>query len=78
MRCYQPFCYYCGVIGHVERFCDQKKENSRNEKIRDREYGEWMRANLIKIGKMGEHGLGVSRSESEKTITSHRMMKDWE
>lgn len=47
------FCYYCGIIDYVEKFCDNKMEYLRKERVREGEYGEWMRANLLKVEKNG-------------------------
>lgn len=71
-------CYYCGIISHVEKFCHNKMEDSRKERVREGEYGEWMRANLLNVGKNGENVLGLARTESEKILRGHRLRKNGE
>lgn len=53
-------------------------EDSRKERVREGEYGEWMRANLLNVGKNGENVLGLARTESEKILRGHRLRKNGE
>lgn len=45
------FYFYCGVVGHSERECAKKMEDSRNNVIYERQYGSWLRGQAAKRGK---------------------------
>ncbi|KAK6141929.1 hypothetical protein DH2020_024326 [Rehmannia glutinosa] len=40
----QSFCFYCGLIGHTERGCTQRKEDLGTNTLVEGQFGEWMRA----------------------------------
>ncbi|CAA0832273.1 Unknown protein [Striga hermonthica] len=42
----QTFCYYCGVIGHGDRNCAQKKEDIKQNTHNPGKFGEWLKASL--------------------------------
>lgn len=48
------FCFYCGRLGHAGRGCEQKMVDSRNNCICEGQHGNWLRAQVVKIEKMGE------------------------
>lgn len=47
------FSFYCGRIGHSERGCEHKMEDSRRSYINEGKYGSWLKAQLVKGGKKG-------------------------
>lgn len=47
------FYFYCGRIGHSERGCDHKMEDSRRNCINEGQYCSWLRAQQVKEGKKG-------------------------
>lgn len=58
------FCFYCGKLGHLEKGCDQKIEDSTKDCICEGQFGDWLRAPLIKGGRRMElEGLGLNRSK---------------
>lgn len=36
-------CFYCGILGHMEKSCDRKIQDSKEAKLCEGQYGEWMR-----------------------------------
>lgn len=72
------FCYYCGIVGHSEKVCDQKIDDSRKDMVGEGEYGEWLRASQVKRGKRGESGIGTPRNEFGQHLIKHRMMTNGE
>ncbi|KAK6135545.1 hypothetical protein DH2020_030716 [Rehmannia glutinosa] len=49
----QTFCFYCGKIGHSERGCQSRKEDLALDKLRDGQFGEWLRAGDLGLNKTG-------------------------
>ncbi|CAA0810126.1 Unknown protein [Striga hermonthica] len=37
-------CFYCGIIGHLERGCPKKMDDIDKGKFKEGQYGEWLRA----------------------------------
>ncbi|CAA0837256.1 Unknown protein, partial [Striga hermonthica] len=37
-------CYYCGIIGHLERHCSKQMEDIEKGTLRGGQYGDWLRA----------------------------------
>ncbi|CAA0812281.1 Unknown protein, partial [Striga hermonthica] len=37
-------CHYCGKIGHLDRNCARKMEDVANSSMKDRQYGDWLKA----------------------------------
>lgn len=37
------FCYYCGKVGHLDRFCYAKGEDVRKKELKAGQYGEWLK-----------------------------------
>lgn len=77
------FCFYCGCIGHSERFCEMKMRDSRDGNVCEGQYGEWLRVMLPRGDRMGEKaenwlkkkgeqvsgiGLNVNSREGYKTV----------
>lgn len=44
------FYFYCGVIGHQEKRYDRKIIDSNESKVRESQYGEWLRAQIRSWG----------------------------
>ncbi|KAK6130151.1 LOW QUALITY PROTEIN: hypothetical protein DH2020_036067 [Rehmannia glutinosa] len=40
----QGFCSYCGVIGHPDRICQKKKDDTKGNTLTEGQFGEWLRA----------------------------------
>lgn len=47
----QHFCFYCGLVGHVDRICNTKKEDQKTNSVKDGQYGEWLKAEEIPLPK---------------------------
>lgn len=47
------FCFHCGTIGHSEKACETKMNDSRKEQVREGQYGSRLRASQVKKGKKG-------------------------
>ncbi|KAK6117057.1 hypothetical protein DH2020_049200 [Rehmannia glutinosa] len=55
-------CYYCGLIGHIERGCHSRKEDLQNSNLNEGQFGDWLKADESLFGyKRG--GGNVDRSE---------------
>lgn len=39
------FCFYCGIIGHSEKGCEHKLEDSKNSQVCEGQFGDWLRKN---------------------------------
>lgn len=48
------FCYYCGRLGHSERNCGKKIMDSKNLKLQEGQYREWLRAEMAGLVLKGE------------------------
>lgn len=48
------FCFYCGLIGHFERVCAGKMTDSREGKVCEGQFGEWLRASEPRGVRMGD------------------------
>nr|POF18909.1 hypothetical protein CFP56_29731 [Quercus suber] len=42
------FCYVCGLIGHSEHECSEKKESNEGLEKEKYQYGAWLRTDLVK------------------------------
>lgn len=62
------FCFYCGTIGHSEKACDMKMDDSRKDQVREGQYGSWLRASQVKGGKRGESTIATARNEVGRTM----------
>lgn len=49
------FCFYCGKIGHGERICEKKKEDSQKSCLTENQFGEWLR---------GQTGRGFQKKKT--------------
>ncbi|KAH7851087.1 hypothetical protein Vadar_007104 [Vaccinium darrowii] len=59
------FCYYCGTVGHDDKACVQKHNDSKAEGVKDNQYGAWLKASPVKIpAKRQSEGPEISPSES--------------
>lgn len=72
------FCFYCGRIGHPERSCEHKMEDSKNNCIVEGQYGGWLRVQPVKGSKIetGTKGgsfekLGNSSAQIEGRVVSN-------
>ncbi|KAK6133116.1 hypothetical protein DH2020_033155 [Rehmannia glutinosa] len=43
----QNFCFYCGLIGHLEKGCNTRRDDLRNNDIKDGQFGDWLRAHEV-------------------------------
>lgn len=48
------FCFYCGIMEHPEKVCERKMNDSKGNCICKGQYGEWLRAPLVRGGRRGE------------------------
>ncbi|CAA0819866.1 Unknown protein [Striga hermonthica] len=39
----QSFCFYCGLIGHIDKNCHSKKDDLANNVLNMGQYGEWLK-----------------------------------
>lgn len=44
------FCYYCGCIGHSDRLCSVRKDDLKCNRLKENQYGNWLRAANNKMG----------------------------
>lgn len=42
------FCFYCGKVGHSECFCETKTNEAKNGRLKEGQYGEWLRASTVR------------------------------
>ncbi|KAK6116451.1 hypothetical protein DH2020_049913 [Rehmannia glutinosa] len=47
----QGFCCYCGRVRHLERGCMDKTEDLKYDRLREGQYGEWLKASNFNLGK---------------------------
>ena len=59
-------CYYCGRVGHVEKYCEVKDEDGDGGNTHG--FGEWLRASPWKIGKEG------NRNAEVHSVTGRRLV----
>lgn len=57
------FCFYCGIIGHQEKDCETKMSDSREDKICEGQYGEWLRVSFPRGMRKGSYGESESRKQ---------------
>ncbi|KAK6128721.1 hypothetical protein DH2020_037529 [Rehmannia glutinosa] len=43
------YCFYCGFVGHLDRMCEKKKKDIKDNTFCDGQYGEWLRAADLQI-----------------------------
>lgn len=65
------FCFYCGIIGHSEKACETKMDDSRKDQVREGQYGIWLRASQVKRGKRGESVIATARNELGQNMITH-------
>lgn len=49
------FCFYCGLVGHLEKSCEQKMLEAKESDLCEGQYGEWLRAS----GRLGQKKVGL-------------------
>ncbi|KAK6160117.1 hypothetical protein DH2020_003498 [Rehmannia glutinosa] len=47
----QSFCFYCGMVGHLERGCSTRREDIRLDKLEEGQFGEWLRVSEVRRNK---------------------------
>ncbi|CAA0815770.1 Unknown protein, partial [Striga hermonthica] len=40
-------CYYCGVIGHLDKSCKKRLEDIKNQALKEGQYGDWLKTEDI-------------------------------
>lgn len=70
------FCYYCGKVSHLERNCGKKRLDRHASKLKEDQYGEWLRAVQIARQKRqqaenGKDSSIPSGSKQQVTIQAH-------
>lgn len=68
------FCYYCGLVGHSERSCSARKNVARSGDIREEQYGEWLRADLNKLGYKNSRLLGKGIEPMEVALYENKKL----
>lgn len=58
------FCYYCGKIGHLERNCGKKRQDTSEGQLQEDQYGEWIRASPI--GRSSQQAVEKNRDFVDK------------
>lgn len=53
-------CFYCGILGHMEKSCDRKMQDSKDAKLCEGQYGEWMRVQGRLLGRQEGRSDGVT------------------
>ncbi|KAK6130905.1 hypothetical protein DH2020_035350 [Rehmannia glutinosa] len=75
-------CYYCGIVGHMERGCQVRKDDLKNNNLNEGQFGDWLKAEdglfgnkrATIYGERKEHQVssmqigGASTSQKEQTI----------
>lgn len=56
------FYFYCGIIGHSEKSCEMKMEDSRKSQVCEGQYGEWLRASQYKGVRKGETSVSTIKN----------------
>lgn len=70
------FCFYCGLVGHHERSCEQKMTEAKEGNVYEGQYGEWLRASNPLRGKKG-----ITEEFSHRTqlrAKGVRLERNWE
>ncbi|KAH7845606.1 hypothetical protein Vadar_004013 [Vaccinium darrowii] len=42
------FCHYCGVVGHDDKVCMEKYNDSKGGQVKENQYGAWLKASPVK------------------------------
>ncbi|CAA0831274.1 Unknown protein, partial [Striga hermonthica] len=61
-------CYYCGIVGHLERSCDVRAKDIEEGKQMVGQFGEWLKA--MEIGRMGGSSQNSSPSQTNSNLHS--------
>lgn len=67
------FYFYYGVIGHQEKSCDRKIIDSNESKVRESQYGEWLRAQ-VRSGRKGEKGEEIEIIQRKNVEIGKKMI----
>ncbi|KAK6126693.1 hypothetical protein DH2020_039562 [Rehmannia glutinosa] len=51
---FQSFCFTCGLIGHTERSCQNRKEDLGRNSLKEGQFGDWMRAMDFGVFRYGQ------------------------
>ncbi|CAA0831374.1 Unknown protein [Striga hermonthica] len=60
----QSFCFYCGLIGHVDKNCPNMKDDLNRDVINVGQYGDWLRATHISLNDVKTVKSSESRDNS--------------
>lgn len=44
------FCFFCGRVGHAEKNCADRKCTTRQGRLIENQFGEWIRAEIGRLG----------------------------
>ncbi|KAK6140965.1 hypothetical protein DH2020_025293 [Rehmannia glutinosa] len=47
----QNFCFYCGLVGHLERGCLARRDDMQRDKLEEDQFGEWLRVSEVRNNK---------------------------
>lgn len=67
------FCYYCGMVGHVERNCGKKRSDSTSGTVRQDQYGDSLRASPIS---KSFNKVTVNQGESIRSLVGRDRLPD--
>lgn len=59
------FCFYCGLIGHLERNCGGKMSDLKASRLNEGQYGEWMTVQGRSVGKKDRFSDFQARKKAE-------------
>lgn len=59
------FCFCCEVVGHQEKNCDKKVKDPDASRVREGQYGNWLRVQSKRERKKGGEPITMSRKQVE-------------
>ncbi|KAK6145506.1 hypothetical protein DH2020_022326 [Rehmannia glutinosa] len=65
------FCFYCGFVGHLDRMCEKKMKDVKNNSFCDGQYGDWLRAADLQLpvkNKVGANKTHYDPSEKKDEV----------
>ncbi|GER32678.1 RNA-directed DNA polymerase [Striga asiatica] len=67
----QSFCFYCGLIGHVDKNCPEKRDDLTRKMLNFGQYGDWLRATHISLNEF--KSLKASEARDNNTDNSQKV-----